>query len=69
MRIDADQWIGPETIAGVNFFNLATNIGGANLSERAGKALIVGHEGAIEVEHVHVMVSGDGNCYFGVPQD
>jgi hypothetical protein len=53
MWIDANERLGPESITGVNLFDLPANIGGSNLSKRAREALIIADKRSVELEDVH----------------
>ena len=57
MRIDGDQRLGPKAPARVDCVNLVSDILGADLGERASKALVVRDERAIQIKDIH-----DGYC-------
>ena len=52
-RIDADERFGPETIAGVKRFDLATDVDRSNLGKRTGEPFVVVYEHPIEVKDIH----------------
>jgi hypothetical protein len=52
-RIDAYERLGPKSIAGIYFFDLGKDILRANLSERAGKPLVVAQKSFIEFKDIH----------------
>ena len=52
-RIDANERLGPKSIAGVDFFDLNTDVRRPNLCERAGKPLVIPQESFIEFKDIH----------------
>jgi hypothetical protein len=52
-RIDADEWLGPKAITRIERFNLTAYIQRPDLSEGAGKPLVIIHESAIQLKNIH----------------
>jgi hypothetical protein len=52
--VNADERLGPESIAGIDRFYLCSDIWCAEVGERAGKPLIIPDERLIEFEDIHV---------------
>jgi hypothetical protein len=58
-RIDADQRLRPEAVAGVKLLDLLLDVGRADQGERTSKSLVIVHEGLVELRPSPDSESGD----------